>query len=290
MRSLYPIPYRSHQARYETLIPNGNSSLQLGDIAYFMTSKKHLSMIRRLVGKEQYADVRKVMVMGGGHIALHVAYAKPDNIQMKIIEQSEQRCRQLVEILDTNDIMVIQGDARDTKLLIEEGIRDVQGFAALTPNTENNILACLAAKRLGVRKTVAQVENIAYVAMAEKLDIGTIVNKKMTAASHIYRMLMDTDIANIRRLTIADADVAEFVASENSPITHKPIREFSFPEGITLGGLVRNNVGMSIGGNTQIMPGDRVVVFSKSGLIYQIDSYFSAPASPIKRLMSAFKS
>ena len=275
---------------YETLIPNGNSSLQLGDIAYFMTSKKHLSMIRRLVGKEQYADVRKVMVMGGGHIALHVAYAKPDNIQMKIIEQSEQRCRQLVEILDTNDIMVIQGDARDTKLLIEEGIRDVQGFAALTPNTENNILACLAAKRLGVRKTVAQVENIAYVAMAEKLDIGTIVNKKMTAASHIYRMLMDTDIANIRRLTIADADVAEFVASENSPITHKPIREFSFPDGITLGGLVRNNVGMSIGGNTQIMPGDRVVVFSKSGLICQIDSYFSAPASPIKRLISAFKS
>ena len=275
---------------YETLIPNGNSELKLGDIAYFMTSKKHISLIRRLVGKEQYADVRKVMVMGGGHIAVHVAYAKPDNIQMKIIEQNEQRCRQLIELLDTNDIMVIQGDARDTKLLIEEGIRDVQGFAALTPNTENNILACLAAKRLGVRKTVAQVENIAYVAMAEKLDIGTIVNKKMTAASHIYRMLMDTDIANIRRLTIADADVAEFVASEDSPITHKPIREFSFPEGITLGGLVRDNVGMSIGGNTQIMPGDRVVVFSKSGLICQIDSYFSTPVSPIKRLMSAFKS
>ena len=274
----------------ETLIPNGNSVLKLGDIAYFMTSKRHISLIRHVVGKEGYADVRKVMVMGGGHIAVHVAHVKPDNIQMKIIEQSEQRCRQLIEILNTNDIMVIQGDARDTQLLIEEGIHDVQGFAALTPDTENNILACLAAKRLGVRKTVAQVENIAYVDMAEKLDIGTIVNKKMTAASHIYRMLMDTDIANIRRLTIANADVAEFVASENSPITQKPIREFNFPEGITMGGLIRDNVGMSIGGNTQIMPGDRVVVFGKSGLIYKIDSYFAAPVSAMSRIMSALRS
>ena len=84
--------------------------------------------------------------------------------------------------------------------------------------------------------------------------------------------------------------LAEFVASENSPITQKPIREFNFPEGITMGGLIRDNVGMSIGGNTQIMPGDRVVVFGKSGLIYKIDSYFAAPVSAMSRIMSALRS
>ena len=270
-----------------TIIPNGNSELRLGDIAYFMTTKKHIQTIRRIVGKENYADVRSVMVMGGGHIAMHVAHAKPANISMKIIEQNEQRCQQLIEHLEDEDIMVIQGDARDSNLLIDEGINDVQGFAALTTNTEENILACLAAKRLGVRKTVAQVENIAYVAMAEKLDIGTIINKKTTAASHIYRLLLDTDVASIRRLTIADADVAEFIASEGSPITKKAIREFRFPSGITLGGLVRNGVGTNVTGSTQVMPGDRVIVFCKSGLIREIDSYFAVPTSAISRAMSA---
>ena len=272
-----------------TIIPNGNTEMQLGDIAYFMTTRKHIPLIRKVVGKEGYADVHKAMIMGGGDITVHVAHAKPDNISLKILEPDEERCQELLEQLDTNDIMIIHGDARDTDLLIDEGIRDVQGFAALTDNTENTILACLAAKRLGVRKTVAQVENMDYVAMAGKLDIGTIVNKKNIAASHIYRMLLDTDVASIRRLSIADADVAEFVAAENSPITKKAIRDIHFPIGITLGGLVRDGVGMSIGGNTQVLPGDCVVVFSKSGLIRQIDSYFSAPTSTIERIISSLK-
>lgn len=272
-----------------TIIPNGNTEIQFGDIAYFMTTRKHITTIRKIVGKENYADVRKAMIMGGGDITLHVVHAKPDNISLRIIEQDEERCQQLLEQLDDNDTMIIHGDARDTDLLIDEGITDVQGFAALTNNTENNILACLAAKRLGVRKTVAQVENMDYVAMAGRLDIGTIVNKKTIAASHIYRMLLDTDVANIRRLAIADADIAEFVAAENSPITRKPIREFHFPSGITLGGLVRGDVGMNIGGNTQILPGDCVVVFSKSGLIRQIDSYFAPCTSAINRIISSLK-
>lgn len=270
-----------------TIIPNGNTEIHLGDIAYFMTTRKHIQLIRKIVGKEGYADVRKAMIMGGGDITMHVAQAKPDNITLKIIEQDEDRCQKLLEQLDDNDTMIIHGDARDTDLLIDEGIRDMQGFAALTANTENNILACLAAKRLGVRKTIAQVENMDYVAMAGKLDIGTIVNKKTIAASHIHRMMLDTDVASIRRLAIADADIAEFVASEGSPITKKPIREFHFPEGITLGGLVRDGVGMSIGGNTQVLPGDCVVVFSKAGLIRQIDNYFTPSSSAISRIISS---
>ncbi len=271
-----------------TIIPNGNTELHLGDIVYFMTTRKHMALVRKIVGKEGYADVRKAMIMGGGDITVHVAHAKPDNISLKIIEQNEERCQELLEQLDNNDIMIIHGDARDTDLLVDEGIRDMQGFAALTRNTENNILACLAAKRLGVRKTVAQVENMDYVAMADKLDIGTIVNKKAIAASHIYSMLLDTDVANIRRLTIADADIAEFYVAEGSPITEKPIREFRFPAGITLGGLVRNGVGMSIGGNTTIQPGDSVVVFSKAGMIRQIDKYFTTPTSTIDRILSLY--
>ena len=271
----------------QTIIPTGNTELQRGDIAYFMTTKKHIPTIREVVGKEKYADVKDVMVMGGGSIAYHVIKNRPENMRLKVIENNEARCQRLSEILDTEDAMIIQGDGRDTHLLIDEGIRSMQAFCALTPNAENNILACLAAKRLGVRKTVAQVENMEYVSMAEKLDIGTIINKKTIAASHIYRMMMDTDVASLHRLTIANADVAEFIAQEGSEITQKKVMEMRFPKGVTLGGLVRNGVGLHISGNTQIQAGDIVVVFSLAGLIQEMSHFFAPPTSVMSRIKSA---
>lgn len=271
-----------------TIIPGGNDELRIGDIAYFMTTKRETSNIRHLVGKEGYADVRNVMVMGGGRTTVHVVHGKPDHMNMRIIEQNEKRCERLTELLENDDVMVINGDGRDTSLLLDEGIRDCQAFCALTPETETNILACLAAKRLGVRKTVALVENIDYVTMAERLDIGTIINKKMIAASHIYQMMLNTDVANVKCITIADADVAEFIAGEDSLITQGPIRDIHLPNGVTLGGMVRDGVGCPISGNTQIQAGDSVVVFSKSGLIKKMDRYFCKPTSAINRLMSSF--
>ena len=186
-----------------------------------------------------------------------------------------------------NDVRIIQGDGRDTHLLVDEGIRDMQAFAALTPETETNILACLAAKRMGVRKTVALVENTDYVTMAEKLDIGTIINKKMIAASHIYQMMLDTDVANVKCLTIANADVAEFIVNEGSIVTQGAVKNLRLPQGVTLGGLVRDGVGYLINGNTELQAGDSVVVFCISGLIKKLDRYFCKPTSSISRLMSA---
>lgn len=271
----------------DTIIPGGNDMLELGDIAYFMTTKKYIQHIREIVGKEHYADVRNVMIMGGGRTTVHVAEGMPDFYTLKIIEQNEERCMQLNEILDDSDIRIIQGDGRDTSLLLYEGLKDMEAFAALTPETETNILACLTAKRMGVRKTVALVENMDYVSMAEKLDIGTIINKKMIAASHIHQMMLDTDVANVKRLTIANADVAEFLANEESLITKTEVKDLRLPLGVTLGGLVRDGVGCPIYGSTKIQAGDIVVLFCKSGLIKKMDRYFSKPTSAIKRIMSS---
>lgn len=271
----------------QTIIPGGNDELKLGDIAYFMTTKKFTSSIRELVGKETYADVKNLMIMGGGKATMHVARNKPDNISLKIIESDETRCLRLKEILDDDNIRIVQGDGRDTSLLLDEGIRDMQAFAALTAETETNILACLAAKRMGVRKTIAMVENMDYVALAEKLDIGTIINKKMIAASHIYQMMLNTDVSNVKCLTIANADVAEFIAGEDSIVTKSMVKDLRLPAGVTLGGLVRDGVGLPIYGNTQIMPGDSVVVFCMSSLIKKLDRYFGRPTSAINRLMSS---
>ena len=138
----------------------------------------------------------------------------PSYMDVKIIDIDEQRCERLNSLLEDEDALVINGDGRDLSLLIEEGIKNTQAFVALTGNAETNILACLTAKRLGVRKTVAMVENIDYISMAESLDIGTIINKKSIAASHIYQMMLDANVHNVRFLMTANADVAEFIPCE----------------------------------------------------------------------------
>ena len=159
-------------------------------------------------------------------------------------------------------------------LLIEEGIHKAQAFAALTDNSETNILACLAAKRLGVRKTVAMVENTDYIGMAESLDIGTIINKKTFAAGHIYQMMLKADVTSIKSLTVANADVAEFVVGEDSRIARKPVKDLDLPPTVTLGGLVRDGKGLLINGMTQIRPGDTVVAFCLDNAIKRLEKYF----------------
>lgn len=275
----------------QTIIPGGNDELQLGDIAYFMTTRKHTALIRELVGKKDYPDVKRVMIMGGGRISVQLGHKKPDWLSMRIVERNEERCHQLNDLLENDDIVVIHGDGRDTGTLVDEGIKKCEAFVALTPETETNILACLAAKRLGVRKTVALVENMDYVDMAEKLDIGTIINKKTIAASHIYQMMLDADVTTVKSLTIANADVAEFVALEGSLITLKPIRELCLPQGVSLGGLIRDNIGMPINGSTLVQPGDSVVVFAVDRLIKKMDKFFRKPeGGVVSRLIDTLTS
>ena len=258
----------------ETIIPGGNDELLNGDFAYFMTTKEYIPYIRKLVGKEHYADVKNCIIMGGGKATVRVALTIPDYMNVKIIEQDEKRCEKLNTLLCDTDCMVIHGDGRDLGLLVEEGIRNTQAFVALTDNAEANILACLTAKRLGVRKTIALVENLDYVSMAEGLDIGTIINKKTIAASHIYQMMLDADVSNMRSLMLVDSDVAEFTAAEGSPVTKKAVKDLGLPFGVAIGGLVRDGHGMLVNGNSRIQAGDSVMVFSHEHDMKKVEKYF----------------
>ncbi|MGI6793465.1 Trk system potassium transporter TrkA [Bacteroides sp. KG68] len=258
----------------ETLIPRGNDTIKLYDIVYFTTTRKYIPYIRKIAGKEDYADVRSVMIMGGSRIAVRTAQYVPDYMQVKIVENDLPRCNRLTELLD-DKTMIINGDGRDMDLLVEEGLASTEAFVALTGNSETNILACLAAKRMGVSKTVAEVENIDYIGMAESLDIGTVINKKMIAASHIYQMMLDADVSNVKSLTFANADVAEFTVKEGSKITKHPVKELGLPKGTTIGGLIRNGEGLVVTGNTEIRPGDHVVVFCLSMMIKKIEKFFN---------------
>jgi len=258
----------------ETLIPSGNDELRNQDLAYIMTTREYIPYIRKIVGKEHYADVKNVIIMGGSKTAVRTALTMPDYMDAKIIEQDEDRCERLNQLLEDNDTMIIRGDGRDVSLLTDEGIKNTQAFVALTGNSEGNILACLTAKRMGVRKTVAMVANMDYVGMAESLDIGTVINKQVIAASHIYQMMIDAEVSNMRFLMTVDADVAEFKVAKGAKVTRHLVKELRLPFGVTIGGLVRDGQGMLVNGNSQILEGDSVMVFCHDQDLRKIDKYF----------------
>ena len=240
------------------------------------TTPLYIPYVREQAGKEDYPDVRSVIFMGGGDTTLQALRNLPDYMHAKVIEADEAQCYRLGELLkDRRHVLIIHGDGRDLDLLKDEGIETTQAFAALTGSAEANILACLAAKRLGVRKTVARVESSDYISMAESLDIGSIVNKKTIAAGHIYQMMLKADVTNVKCLTVAKADVAEFVAAEGSKVTRRPVRDLGLPDTVTLGGLVRGGRGYLINGMTQIQAGDTVMAFCLDNAIKKLERYFN---------------
>lgn len=255
----------------ETIIPRGSDIIEAGDIVYFTTTPEHIHDIQQLTGKIEI-DVRKILVMGGSRIAIRLARILPESMRMKVIEIDKDRCYQLAEKIP--DISIINGDACDTEVLLEEGIQDTDAFIALTDSAETNILACLTAKRFGVIKTIAEVENLSLIPTAEGLDIGSVINKKLLAASRIFQILLDEDSSNAKCLALSDAEVAELVVKEGAAITKKPVKDLDLPRDLTLGGLIRDGKAMIVNGNTQIEANDHVMVFCLNTVLYKLEKLF----------------
>ena len=256
----------------KTIIPVGSDMVLANDIVYFITTKKHLEFVREHAGKEDF-PIKNIMMMGGSRIAQKTIKSLPSYFNVKVLERDRDRSYSLAEKL--GNTMIINCDGRNIELLKEEGIQEMDAFVAVTSNSEANILACLAAKRLGVRKTVAEVENIDYIMLAESMDIGTVINKKMLAAAYIYQLTLDADVLNVRTLTAADAEVVEFVAKSGSKITRSKIRDLRLPDQVNIGGYVRNGEGFIVNGNTVIQPNDHVIVFCVSSAIRKIENFFN---------------
>lgn len=259
--------------RHDTIIPRGDDSIQPGDIVYFMTRPDHVDQLRDICGKSE-SDVRHVMIMGADRIALRLAtMLDPDRYKVKIIDADRKRCLKMAERCPTAE--VICGDARDNDLLADEGIRHMDAFIALSDSPETNILACLTSKEFGVNKTIAEVENIQFIAEAEALNIGTIVNKKLLAAGAIFQLMLDQDSSNAKCLALTDAEVAELEVKPGSKITRAAVKDLHLSHDMTIAGLIRDGKGQLVGGDTVIRPGDHVMVFCLSGAIHKVERLFS---------------
>jgi trk system potassium uptake protein TrkA len=255
----------------KTVIPKGDDKFLKNDLSYVITKPGGIDDLLKLGGKQRI-DIRNVMIVGGGRVGRTTARQLENKLNIKLFEIDKNKSLQLASHLEHT--LVINGDARDIQLMEDEDIRGMDAFIAVTNSSETNILACLHAKKFGVKRTIALVENIDYIDISQNIGIDTIINKKLSAASYIVRFTMRAEVTSIKCLSGINAEVMELVANPHAAITKKPIKHLHMPKGAIIGGIIRGEESYIAVGDFQIEEGDKVVVFCMPNAIHKVDKLF----------------
>jgi len=254
----------------KTIIPRGNEFFHLGDLVFVISTNEGIDEMMETSGKENF-EAKSIMILGGSRIGKHVALYMQKICEVKLIDSDQARCEALSEILQ--DTLIINGDCRNVDLLEQEGIAKMDAFVAVTGNSETNILSCLLAKKLGVKRTIAEVENMEYINLAENTGIDTIINKKISAASRIFRHTTNPNVTQVKYMTGTEAEVIEFNVPEEARITRGTLRSLNFPKDAIVGGGTRDGVPFIATGDTIIKPNDKVVVFTLPSAYEKISKF-----------------
>jgi len=256
----------------KTLIPHGSSKFREFDHAYFIAQPDGVKKLLD-IGKSQLTSIKDVMIMGGSKIGFHAARRLSKTYNIKLVEQNKERSYQLADELQ--DTLVVNGDCRDVELLKEEGIQDMDAFVAVTGNSETNIISCLLAKNLGVKKTIALVENMDYIHISQNIGVDTMINKKLIAANFISRYVRRGNIISLTGIHGTEAEIMEFVVPDRSKITKKEIKKLNFPKSAVIGGVIRDGQVQPVTGDFKIEAEDRVVVLCLPECIHKVEEYFN---------------
>jgi len=256
---------------FRTIIPKGNDKFLANDQVFVITKREGHDQILKLAGKE---DIKfdNIMVLGGGKIGRRVASLLSNKMQVKLIESDPDKSFELADQLPNT--LVIKGDGRDIDLLAQEGIIDVDAFIAVTDDAETNIISCLLAKHLGVKKVIALVDKVDYIPLTQTIGLDSLINKKLIAANNISRFIHKSDVIVIATLEGIDADVLEFQVQPNTSITKDQISEIDFPKGSIVGGFIRGDEVSIATGDSKIIAGDKVVVFSLPDSVNKLEKFF----------------
>ncbi|WP_405606793.1 Trk system potassium transporter TrkA [Polaribacter sp. Asnod1-A03] len=257
----------------QTIIPRGDTTYQIGDQVYFCVPNYSLKDLYPIIGKPRI-NIKNVMILGGSSIGEKTARNLcRSNFKVKLIEKNKEKAEVLAEEL--NNTLVINGDGRDLELLEEENIREMDAFIAVTGNSETNIMSCLVAKSKGVKKTIALVENMDYIDISQTIGIQSLINKKLIAASNIFKHIREGEIIALANLHNIDAEVFEFEVQEGAKVTKHPIKELKFPREAIFGGIIRDEKAIMASGNLQIKIGDKVIVFCLPEAIKSLEKLFN---------------
>jgi len=256
----------------ETIIVSGDTTIKENDILYFVSDPYSIETIMGICNQKCY-DMKDIMILGGSSIGEATAAILEKDYNVILVEKNKKKCEYLAGKLKST--LVINVDGRDVAALEEEGIADMDAFIAVTGDSEKNIMSSLVAKNHDVKKTIARVENIDYIHLSQNIGIDTLINKKIIAATNMFKYVRKGEINAIASLNGVDAEIIEFSVKANSKVTKKPIRKLNFPKSANISGVIRDNVGFIPFGDFQLMEGDKAVVFSLTESIHKIENYFS---------------
>jgi len=256
----------------DTIIPNQQTKFIENDLIFVICTKEGVQDAMSFSGKKEI-EIKNLMIVGGGKIGEMLA-KKMSKVcdHIKIIETDPHRCEYLAETLDK--VMIINGDGRNSDLLTEEDVTNYDAFVAVTGSSETNILSCVAAKKMGVSKTIAEVENIEYIKLAEGMGVDAVINKKLSTAGRIFRFTLSNKVRSIKCLNGSDAEVLEFIVNPSSAITKEPIKDLRFPKEAIIGGIIRGNEIFVATDETIIKPYDRVAVFALPQVLAKVNKFF----------------
>ncbi|MEY3050507.1 MAG: Trk system potassium transporter TrkA [Bacteroidota bacterium] len=255
-----------------TIIPTGEVTLRLHDHVYFITNKRKVDQVERMVGT-QTNKVRRIMILGGTKLALETARLLEGEFNLTIVEENKDRCKFLSEQL--NNTLILHAKADNTDLLVREGLDTMNAFVALTDNSETNIIASLTAKNHGVYRTIAQVENKEYVHISQNIGVDTLINQKLIAAMAIARYIRKGKVEAIGSLKGVEAEIIEYMVTPNNRLlVGKRLRDIPFPPDTLVGGVIRGEGSLIPDGNFQLQQHDKVIVFAKRQAIGKLDNLF----------------
>ena len=256
----------------ETIIPRGHTIFNAFDQVYFSTTADSYKKLHKLLGKEHH-DIKNIMILGGSRIGEKSARnLSIENFNIKLIESNKERAFELAEKLP--NVMVIKGDGRNVDLLNEESIAEMDVFIAVTGNSETNIISSLVAKSRGVKKTIALVENMKYIHISQNIGIDTLINKKILAASSIFKHIRKGKVLALASLHNIDAEILEFEVNKDSLISNKKIKDLAITSKAVFGGAVRNGKPLMTFGEFQLLPNDRIIVFCLPEAILELEKLF----------------
>ena len=257
----------------QTIVPTFDTKFKYHDFVFIISTRDGMEMLMKYIGKQDIL-VKNLMILGGSPIGEMLAHQLSKQMEsIKLIELNKEKCLDLSETMPSN-VTVVNGDGRSSDLLLEESIREYDAFVAVTNNSETNILACVAAKNLGVERTIAEVENLEYIKLAERMGVDAVVNKKLITAGRIFKFTLSNKVRFVKYMSGTNAEVLEYIVAPDTAITKKSLKDMNFPKGAIIGGVLRGNESFIAVGDTVIQAYDRVAVFSLPEVVKEVDRFF----------------
>jgi trk system potassium uptake protein TrkA len=255
------------------ILPDGETVLHDGDHIYFVSKRESVNEILTLLGKEE-SIVERVMVIGGGRMGLRVAQLlEAEGFKVKLVEQRQERCEELSELL--KETLILHGDGTDVRTLVEEGIATMDAVVTVTDDEATNILAALLAKEQGAKKVMALIKRPQLLHLLPHLGIDAAISPRTLTASVILKYVRKGKVLSIFEMPESDAETLEMMVTSQSRVAGKAIRDAGLPSGAIIGAVVHHGEIVIPRGDTVFRPDDHVVVFATPAAIPDLEKQFA---------------